>query len=302
MHQVFNLDKYRQESLEPLGTKAKFWFKHDERGWCLCKIARANTGEHWSEVIASGLAEMLQIPHAEYFLAAYRNQPAVFTPTIIPGNGSLILGNQLLSLVDPAYVSSTSRRFKQTSHTISIVLETLKITKPPSGSKYPDGIRTGADVFPAYLLLDALIGNTDRHHENWGIIGTREESNTVVQLAPTFDHASSLGCHETEQNKSQRLATTDLNFTAEAYASRAKSAFYADQQTTTPLPTIDAFRRAFQLNPSASIIWLDIIDKVEMRALMSVIEAIPASVMSDASRRFAARLLSANRKAILKKF
>jgi hypothetical protein len=30
LHEVFTLDDFRQESLEPLGTKAKFWFKHGD--------------------------------------------------------------------------------------------------------------------------------------------------------------------------------------------------------------------------------------------------------------------------------
>ncbi len=57
----------------------------------------------------------------------------------------------------------------------------------------------------SYLVLDALIGNTDRHHENWGFLGqvlvnideVSEAARLVKQggydIAPSFDHASSLG-------------------------------------------------------------------------------------------------------------
>lgn len=50
-----------------------------------------------------------------------------------------------------------------------------------------------------YLVLDALVGNTDRHHQNWGVVvqGKRGADQVLlvhsIQLAPTFDHASSLG-------------------------------------------------------------------------------------------------------------
>ena len=44
-----------------------------------------------------------------------------------------------------------------------------------------------------YLLLDAVIGNVDRHHENWGILGKDVDGSVKGRLAPTFDHASSLG-------------------------------------------------------------------------------------------------------------
>jgi len=42
-------------------------------------------------------------------------------------------------------------------------------------------------------VLDAVIGNTDRHHENWGILLRRTKRRWMGMLAPTFDHASSLG-------------------------------------------------------------------------------------------------------------
>ena len=42
-------------------------------------------------------------------------------------------------------------------------------------------------------MLDALIGNTDRHHENWGILVRRGRGVLLGEVAPSFDHASSLG-------------------------------------------------------------------------------------------------------------
>ena len=41
------------ESLEEMGTKAKFWFTSSDERPYLYKKARANTGEDWAEKIAS---------------------------------------------------------------------------------------------------------------------------------------------------------------------------------------------------------------------------------------------------------
>jgi hypothetical protein len=51
-------------------------------------------------------------------------------------------------------------------------------------------------LFPGYLMLDALIGNTDRHHENWGarVLAGLGNGRRMAVLAPTYDHASSEGC------------------------------------------------------------------------------------------------------------
>jgi hypothetical protein len=42
------------------------------------------------------------------------------------------------------------------------------------------------------LFFDALIGNTDRHQENWGLLWNQEKAN-VAQMAPVFDNGTSLG-------------------------------------------------------------------------------------------------------------
>lgn len=47
------------------------------------------------------------------------------------------------------------------------------------------------------LAFDALIGNTDRHHENWGFLADRSPTHPRpnTALAPAFDNGTSLG-HE----------------------------------------------------------------------------------------------------------
>ncbi|WP_298914513.1 hypothetical protein [uncultured Nostoc sp.] len=46
------------EADEDLGTKEKFWFRHQDLGRCLFKKARPNTGEDWADKIAAQLCEL----------------------------------------------------------------------------------------------------------------------------------------------------------------------------------------------------------------------------------------------------
>ncbi|MBD2530615.1 hypothetical protein H6G97_13955 [Nostoc flagelliforme FACHB-838] len=62
------------EDTEDLGTKEKFWFHHQDLGLCLYKKARPNTGEDWSEKIASELSDLLELPHADYELATFNSE------------------------------------------------------------------------------------------------------------------------------------------------------------------------------------------------------------------------------------
>ncbi|MES2883938.1 MAG: HipA domain-containing protein [Pseudomonadota bacterium] len=53
-------------------------------------------------------------------------------------------------------------------------------------------------VWARMLTFDALIGNTDRHQENWGLlwqIDRTKTPNTSLLMAPAFDNGTSLG-HE----------------------------------------------------------------------------------------------------------
>lgn len=61
------------------------------------------------------------------------------------------------------------------------------------------------------LTFDALIGNTDRHHENWGLIIDRARTGqTNTRLAPAFDNGTSLGHERFEQAFRNFESATDL--------------------------------------------------------------------------------------------
>lgn len=50
------------------------------------------------------------------------------------------------------------------------------------------------------LAFDSLIGNTDRHHNNWGTIFIRRpESRIEARLSPAFDNGTSLGYELTDE-------------------------------------------------------------------------------------------------------
>jgi hypothetical protein len=281
-----------RDQLEPIGSKEKFWFRDGSDFW-LFKQARANTGENWAEKIAAELAGLLGLPHAQVELATHEGSLGIvttnFTNLRIPS--VLVHGNELLFMLDKDYPKSG--RFHVSEHTVKAVRGALKlmdVTLPHFD--WPDEVRSAWDGFIGYLLLDALIANTDRHHQNWGVIAS-SDANYSITLAPTYDHASSLGRELEDEARVQRLTTRDSRGNVAAYASRARSALYGDEGGS-PLSPVEAFATAASLSPEAGRSWLLRLPRVDAAA-QGIVDRVPGPIMSDPARRFALALLHENR-------
>ncbi|HET7291523.1 MAG TPA: hypothetical protein VFM88_03770 [Vicinamibacteria bacterium] len=283
---------------EAMGTKPKFWFSRDEAMW-LFKATRPGQGENWAEVVAAGLAQMLGLPHAHYELARWRDSTGIVTPRFTPDGFDLVHGNELLAERDPNYPRAGARYVRTREHTIDTVRAVIADQRVglPIGWAPPASIETAADVFGGYLLLDAWIANTDRHHENWGLVVNigRDERH----LAPTFDHASSLGAHEPDNQRAKRLESPDPAFRVEGYVQRprVRSALYGAAGDARPLGLIEAFK-AWAAHARCNA-WLERLASVRENAVSELLDRLPSLDVSGPARAFAQAILAVNRRRIL---
>jgi hypothetical protein len=289
-------------NLEPMGSKPKFWFSHPEMGICLFKAARPGSGEDWSEKVAERLAAWLGLPHATYELASWRGDRGIVTPRITGPDERLVHGNELLVELNPRY-GERSTEYRTPLHTVAAVFSALELHNvvPPKEWIPPEGPMRSIDVLAGYLLLDALIGNTDRHHENWAAVETLPipSSAPVRYLAPTFDHASSLGRNEPLERVVRRLNTRDGGFTVEAYAARARSAFYRDEGDLYPLSPIDAFGTAISICGTGISMWCNKLATLSDEIVREILEDVPKDRMAPESVLFVTRMIAFNRHKIL---
>jgi len=289
--------------LEPMGSKPKFWFDHPDLGPCLFKTARPGTGEDWSEKLAERFASWLNLPHARYELAICRGERGIITPRLTSDAERLVHGNELLIELDPAY-GTQSQAYRTPLHTVPAVLEALTThgVDTPAGWTPPVGVEGCLDVFAGYLLLDALIGNTDRHHENWAVIEREGEIGESPEryLAPTFDHASSLGRNEPESKVLKRLATKDKGYSVEAYAGRARSAFYKRADDDQPLTTMEAFSEVARRRSAGAAEWCMRLRDLDDVTIARIVEAVPSELMSLPMKEFVERIIIHNRDQLLK--
>ena len=289
---IRNISELDPNRIEQMGTKEKYWFSRTENHWYwgfegnefMFKAGRQGTGDNWAEKIASELCQLLGLPHAEYDLAVYRGLKGVITPSFVPGGGArLELGNEILEWYIPGY--EKRKRYKQTEHTLRDVLAIL------------GGVDNATDVFVGYVMLDAWIANQDRHHENWGLVIVPEDR--TVRLAPTFDHASSLGWNEPDSKREERMNTTDTGRSMNQYVQRARSAFYGTSGDTTLLPTLEAFHEAAKIRRDAARFWLSKLEETSLSDARSIINRVPKEEMSDIAKEFAQRVIELNKQRLL---
>lgn len=173
--------------------------------------------DDYTEVVAYLLAKRLGIPAAEARLARY-----VPTPDEKAQDGVI-----LRDLSQPTYQWLTGaehlgsrgtpvERETRKGHSIQAIMASLQDIDAPCNDLFPQDDAQG--VFVSYLLLDALIGNQDRHEENWAIL-TSLTGTTPHVLAPSYDHGASMAFNLSDE-KIQRLLD---NKHVEKFARRAKA-------------------------------------------------------------------------------
>ena len=206
---------------EPLGSKEKFWVPGPGGHKWLFKLPKKSTGGHWAEKIAYEVARRSGIHAAKVELAECEVEGRVEKGSISRSftmEYELYHGNQILAGMDPDYASD--KKYKQNQHTVERIMDSMKI--------FPDVQFANAarNRLAGYLVLDALIGNVDRHHENWGILRKMVNGEWKGRLAPTFDHASALG-RELRDSGSKKSRERFLNELGVGhYAERAPGAVF----------------------------------------------------------------------------
>jgi hypothetical protein len=286
-------EDYQLSQDETMGTKSKFWFEHPELGRCLYKHIRPNTGEDWAEKVAEQICTLLGLPHANYELAeTWEGNYGTVSLNFIPQGGTLIHGNEILTPLIPNY--PTYETYNASQHTIDVVLSAIEFSQaqlPPDWTVL-EGIETARDLFIGYILLDALIGNGDRHHENWGFVRSgQDNSSDLLYLSPTYDHASCLGRELLDAKRKVR--------SVQSYAKKCISAFYRDVNDKKPLRTFELFNELANRYPETARVWLNRLAGISKENINLILQAIPPKRISPIAAKFAGDILIFNQVRLL---
>ncbi len=144
--------------------------------------------EFWSEIIASKIGQYLGFNMLDYNIAYFNGEIGCLSKSMIPSDKEeLSEGIQYLMGTDSTYNPSDKRSYVK--YTFSFIEKALKEYK--LDHRMPEVIKT--------IIFDSIIGNRDRHKENWGFIvsknsldyNSRKRFNKIAEVACKFSEVFS---------------------------------------------------------------------------------------------------------------
>ncbi len=145
----------------------------------IVKFAKDSPGgltySYVSEYLGSHIFAMLGIPTQETMLGTYRGKPVVVMKDFIGENETFVPFND----VGDSSLEQDKERYRYSYSDICRMLnENRKLTD----------VDETVERFWDMYVIDALIGNFDRHGANWGFL----KSGNRYRVSPVFDNGSSL--------------------------------------------------------------------------------------------------------------
>ena len=226
---------------------------------------------------------MLGFEHAAVNLSTTNGALGSVTKSFLEDGETLHHGNEILE----QYVSNYDgfKRLHQSKQTIENIFSVLTETFTDESSVRAAKIQIGT-----YFVLDALIGNTDRHHENWGIRCRSESTNLLRSLAPSYDHASSLGRELMDQRRERILKDKAIH----KYSAKGRGAVYWKSDTKHGPSPLDLVRRSVPRYSELFAPSLDRIRNMDEESLKHIVDRIPTGWMTRSARKFAIELMCYN--------
>lgn len=311
---VRRVDGYRRRDVsdwdvvnpEPVGREEKVWIRpprartttgSHENDWLFKPVVTTSSGhrqgEDWSEKLAYELGRSIGVPCAEVELAISGGVEGSISRNVVPDGWNRVHGAILLGSRLAGYVPGQQNPPGRWGHSVRNIMDVLRDVEAP-----PDcGVADAVSTFAGYLVLDAWVGNQDRHDQNWAIV---RQSTTpgAVRIAPSYDHASGLAFQRLDSFRVARPRSGTVgDFAANARAQRFQHDPYArrsDVRTSVQVAG-DGLEIA---GPEARRCWIERLAAVGEEQLEAIVASVPG--LSKVTRTFTLDLVRINRERLLR--
>ena len=179
------------------GASEKIWLinpKTNEKG--LFKFPKVKdkekgiiTGEYWAEKLASEIGKLIDIECAKVDIGTYKGRIGSMSYNVIKDTSNTFReGLDYIQAQYPFYnKESLIDEYNNKKYSLQMIERSIS------------GLLEISEIL-RIMIFDCLIGNSDRHHSNWGIIQYITDDNTkkhfCLKLCPLYDNGSSLCSYE----------------------------------------------------------------------------------------------------------
>jgi hypothetical protein len=138
-----------------------------------------------------------------------------------------------------------------------------------------------------YFVFDCWIGNTDRHHENWGIIQvTHKNKNPYFYLAPSYDHGAAMAATRLPEFKIELIKSESMK----KFYRKGKSAVYNDSGRILPFHELALACFEMEISQTKKCIkcsnYISKIEKFGENWVKMILDRFPKSVLTSLDRDF----------------
>lgn len=189
----------RDKNLIYSPTNPPFDFCLPNHRYLFKKSSHRSPEQYWIEIFAYRLGLEMGVTVPPTFVAYNKNTNICgalsewfFATDKYPSNQYYVPGGDYFQFTIPDY-----NRKKGTQHNFELIASLCTFF-----DRHFNFTKNWHEYWVKTLTFDALIGNTDRHQDNWGIIFSETPSSNMpkADLTPIFDHGTSMGYEIIEKN------------------------------------------------------------------------------------------------------
>lgn len=261
---------------EGSGRSEKEWLiNKDTNEIGLFKFPKTDkTTEHISEKLASELAKKIGLECAKIEIGKYNSRIGSMSYLINTEKEILIEGISLINSKYPTYNPRTMYDYlKDEYYSLEMILNSINDYNL-------------VDDFLKIMIFDFLIGNTDRHQNNWAVISINDN----IRMCPLYDNGSSLCCYLEDEKIDSYLGNDKMKFNS-LVNTKSKSRVRLDKKNkkeTTHLEIVKYICRHYY----SSVI--ELVNTININLTEDIIEKLVFS--------YDDKLISYKRKQLIKKF
>ena len=204
-------------------------------------------------------------------------------------------GFAVLATYQKNYDKTRGKQIHQPQHNIRDIFCSVKALEHDLASKTPVNERSLLEQLATYMILDGMIANTDRHHQNWMLINEYKYGVNNLTVAPSFDHGSSLGSKLTDQQRDEILSSNGVL----DHLRKLKGKVFdngSNGRAPSPLDLAKSLCTRWPEYARGTLTALQNVDDTEFR---SILDRMPSDFMSETAKDFAYEVMLVSKMELL---